>query len=263
MTGAAQSIILCEGVYDRAFWKGWLTRLGCTKQQRDPFGNEVKGHFGFDTPTGRFVRVVPCFGKNKLLPLIELELKGRTTKPIEWFIANLDSDAAHDDDGTARRGRVQSVLERFHRQGAVREVGSHQYALEDGTKLGIALWEAQDRAHPELPAKQTLERLVCAAMRSAFPARATAVESWLAQRPEPEASGCSPRHEKAFAWSYMAGWYAERGCDEFYQAVWADDAVVHALEPRLRHAGVWQLVEALVASDGGPPAPTRASPPAS
>jgi hypothetical protein len=249
MTGtAAQSVVLCEGFHDRSFWKGLLERLGCKDQRVDPFGSEVKGRgqFGFRTPSGRFIRVAPCFGDDKVLSLIEPELRGRSTKPLEWLVVNLDSDAQPGDEG-AVGARVQAVVDRFRTQGEVTRSGPTHYVLADTTNLGVALWGTPDAADPALPGKQTLERLVCAAMLEAFPSRARAVESWLAQRPEPEVAGCRALHEKAFAWSHMAGWYSERGCDEFYQGAWAEEALARPLERRMRQTGVWDLVEALVA----------------
>jgi len=31
----------------------------------------------------------------------------------------------------------------------------------------------------------------------------------------------------------MAGWYAEQGCDEFYQALWKDECLSSALRSEL------------------------------
>ncbi len=69
-----------------------------------------------------------------------------------------------------------------------------------------------------------------------YPSRAAAVEAWLRTRPEPDAGGCAPLHEKAFAWSHMAGWYAVRECDDFYQNLWRLDDVAAALTSRLKAA---------------------------
>ena len=32
----SESVILCEGFLDRAFWAGWLEHLGCTDPGRQP-----------------------------------------------------------------------------------------------------------------------------------------------------------------------------------------------------------------------------------
>jgi hypothetical protein len=86
----------------------------------------------------------------------------------------------------------------------------------------------------------TLEGLVCAAFRAAYPDRARAVAAWLASRPHPPE--VSP---KEHAWSHMAGWYATGNCDDFYQGVWRDPAVATQLEARLRASGAWRIAEAL------------------
>jgi hypothetical protein len=43
----------------------------------------------------------------------------------------------------------------------------------------------------------------------------------------------------------MAGWYADAGCDEFYQAVWRDGPVAAELEARLRANGSWDAMMAI------------------
>ena len=246
MNEETESVILCEGFHDRAFWKGCVTLLDCVDEKTDPFGKEVgKGHFGFRTPSRRFFRVIACHGVRKLLEAIDAQLKGRSTNSLAWLVANVDTDALDDNPGDQRRARIQSVLDRVARVGPTEELGRGQYRLvEDGTKLGIVLWETPDAPHDELPKKQTLERLVCAAAREVYPARAVAVESWLRSRPkEEEATGSFGK--KAFAWSHMAGWYSEQGCDEFYQALWRDPKLAAALERRLRATGAWDIIAAL------------------
>jgi hypothetical protein len=243
---ASESIVLCEGFRDRAFWAGWLTRRGFAERRVDPWGKNVtRGQFGFAVGQ-RFLRVLPAQGDEGVLQTIEPSLAGRSTRPLDWLVVNVDSDAPDDDDGSRRAARVESVVARFHKVGPLKETGPAQYALEDGTRLGIVIWEASDAPHAELPAKQTLERLVCAATREVYPARAKAVAEWLAGRPEPEGGGCDPKHAKAFAWSHMAGWYSEHECDDFYQHVWRDDRLAAALEARLKGPGAVGLVASLV-----------------
>jgi hypothetical protein len=50
---------------------------------------------------------------------------------------------------------------------------------------------------------------------------------------------------KEFAWSHMAGWYAQRGCENFYQAIWEDGATASELEKRLRASGAWGIAQEL------------------
>jgi hypothetical protein len=246
MSDAKQTVILCEGYNDRAFLKGWLLRLGCTEQKEDPFRIRVSsGQFGFDTPTKRFLRIAPGHGDDNVLALIGPTLKERATKPLDWLVVNLDCDSAHDDNGEQRARRVQSVVERFGASGSVRSTGLGRYVLEDETNLGVILWETADPPAPELPSKQTLERLACAALRDVYPDRAKAVEAWLRMRPNPGAEGCEALGEKAFAWSHMAGWFSEHGCDEFYQRMWRTEPIARALEERLSPSGARELVSAL------------------
>ena len=85
-----------------------------------------------------------------------------------------------------------------------------------------------------------LERLACAALAAAYPARAAPVHNWLNARPAPP--GVDP---KEHAWSYMAGWYAEHGCEAFYSNLWNDPRVVAELDTRLRSSGAWQIAATL------------------
>ncbi len=104
------------------------------------------------------------------------------------------------------------------------------------TKVALVQWEASDPPRPGLPDQQTLERLVCAAVIAAYPPRANAVQNWLASRPQPPAA-----NPKEHAWSHMAGWYAEQGCEAFYVNIWQDPAIANQLELRLRASGAWQI----------------------
>jgi len=45
----------------------------------------------------------------------------------------------------------------------------------------------------------------------------------------------------------MAGWFPDRGCDDFYTAVWEDEAIAAQLEARLTDAGALAVLQ-LVAS---------------
>jgi hypothetical protein len=108
------------------------------------------------------------------------------------------------------------------------------------TKVSLIRWEVSDPAIRGLPDQQTLERLVSAALVAAYPARGQAVQDWLDNR-----STHPPPNPKEHAWSYMAGWYAEHGCESFYSNLWNDAAVARELETRLRLSGAWQIVEAM------------------
>ncbi len=59
MSAPTESVVLCEGFHDRAFWKGWLSHLDCRdartklpsgafERARDPFGKFVEpGQFAW------------------------------------------------------------------------------------------------------------------------------------------------------------------------------------------------------------------------
>ena len=90
----SESIVLCEGYHDRAFWAGWLTHLGCSDEGsrpgtngyplRDPWNAVVRGggQFAYRSRSGAFIRVRPCGGRNKVLPEAELRLRDRTARPV-------------------------------------------------------------------------------------------------------------------------------------------------------------------------------------
>lgn len=161
--------------------------------------------------------------------------------PVESVIL---CEGFHDDSGAAPRAEsaLQSIKDR------VVKADSNAAALPEGdpsvdggaTIVSTVLWSADDAPAPHLPAQQTLERLVCAALRAAYPKRAAAVAQWLSSRPDAASPG-----PKEHAWSHMAGWYGASGCDDFYQAVWRDAAVIAELEARLEKSGAERVAAAL------------------
>ena len=260
MSAAEESVILCEGFHDRAFWAGLLERkLGCTDARpklangnlgtaMDPFlpsSRVVGGDFAFLTPSGAFLRIRPCHGDSKVLAMTTIRLKERTTKALRYLIVNLDVDP--DDDDVARaKLRAERIDHRVEQLVAAVDPSAKRrpdgdIEVDGGTTLvSTVLWSTQDPAAPELPAKDTLERLVCAALHEAYPDRSAAVAGWLANRPSPP-----PPSAKDHAWSHMAGWYGAKGCDEFYQALWDDGSVAAQLEKRLVANGSWRVIEAI------------------
>jgi hypothetical protein len=108
------------------------------------------------------------------------------------------------------------------------------------TIVSLVLWKTNDVKIDGVPEHQTLERVVCGALAAAYPGRAPLVHRWLDSRamvPAPSS--------KAHAWSYMAGWYAEQGCEYFYRALWRDSELVAELKTRLEFCGAWRVAEAL------------------
>lgn len=224
-------IVVCEGYHDRAFWSAWLTGpLGwqSREEERDPWdalGNvRGGGVFGFARP-GRHLRVVPAQGRSKLVAKARsLVERARTVPALDALVVCIDTDAPPGDD--APRG-----------VDLARTLGSGA-RTDPPLRLGAVEWRCGDPASLYLPEPQTLERLVCAALAEAHPERASAVSAWLQGGPE------THRH-KQHAWSHMARWYPDSGCDDFWRRVWDDAAVAAGLERRLRESGAWAVAESL------------------
>jgi hypothetical protein len=250
----SESVILCEGYHDRAFWKGWLLYLGCTDPGIPPAGSTTRrpildpwntrvasGQFAYHSRTSRFLRVVPCQGKSNVLQAVHLRLGQRTSKQLLRLIINVDPDVSAAATSTGASGlRRQDVLSMVQTLDPSAVVNADGNIAVDGGATTVALirWEVADPPAPGLPDQQTLERLASAAVIAAYPLRATAVQDWLDTRPSPP-----PPDPKEHAWSYMVGWYAEHGCEDFYSNLWRDADVVRELEARLRSSGAWQIAE--------------------
>jgi len=187
----------------------------------------VRGQFGFETASGTFVRLVPCDGGDNVPPMVDQFLNEHTTHPIARLLVNLDADDTLSARSTSARDII-AHLARVH------------------TNLGVSIipiiWECADPPAPGIPEKQTLERLVVAAIVAAYPQRGASVAAWLAAAPT---GGTS---HKNHALSYLAKWYAENGPDDFYKELWRDPSTAPELERRLRQSGAWAEVEALALS---------------
>jgi hypothetical protein len=249
----SESVILCEGFHDRAFWDGWLTLLGCNSDgfkpgtpgfpATDPWGTEVRGgQFAFRSKMGDFLRIRPCNGKSNVLREARIRLTQRTTKPLLRLVLNVDVDTSAAGMAPVTGLRQQDVLHEVQKIAPAAVLNAVGEIEVDGgaTKVCLVRWEASDPPAPGLPDQQTLERLASAALVAAYPARAAAVQNWLDGRPSPPASD-----PKEHAWSYMAGWHAEHGCEEFYSNLWTDLQVAAQLETRLRASGAWQIAATL------------------
>src|SRR5437667_12105602 len=118
----SESVVLCEGFHDRAFWDGWLTSLGCNSAgfkpgtpgypALDPWGDPVRsGQFAYRSMSGSFVRVRPCNGKSNVLHEARIRLSRRTIRRLLRLVINVDPDTS-----AARKGpgltslRQQDVL---------------------------------------------------------------------------------------------------------------------------------------------------------
>jgi len=86
----------------------------------------------------------------------------------------------------------------------------------------------------DLPDRENLERVDCAAFARTHPLRHRAVAAWLRDRPEP-----AGKPAKAMNWSIMASWFADGGCAEFLRhAVWRDQAMCGQLRTGLMPSGL-------------------------
>lgn len=250
----SESVIYCEGFYDRAFWAGWLEHLKCIdpgkppagifRRQpiRDPFGTSVVlGQYAFRTPADRFVRIVPCHGKDQIPQALRIRILERTSKSLEQVVVNFDSDltASADTSQQDSPGRLVQIMK--DADPASTQNAEGDWLLDGGaTTVSIVRWQTDDAQAPGIPPKQTLERLICAALAAVYPERATAVQNWLDSRPKPlSVTG------KAFAWSHMAGWYADNGCEDFCRRIWDEPPIAAELKSRLQHSGAWAIAERL------------------
>jgi hypothetical protein len=248
----SESVILCEGYHDRAFWDGWLRYLGCSDPGAPPPGSNRRrsildpwntpvtgGQYAYLSVAQQFLGVIPCRGKSQILPIAAVRLNKRTREPLARLVINVDADTTASGINTASGLRFQDV-ERFLQMNvdpqATRNSAGEIQIDGGNTLVCLIRWEVADVPDPALPDQQTLERLACAAVVAAYPARKSVVAAWLNSRPAPP--GADP---KDHAWSYMAGWYAEHGCENFYGNLWNDPAIGAELEQRLRAAGAWQV----------------------
>jgi len=258
-----ESVILCEGYHDRAFWAGWLEHLGCSRPPDvgekpgsgrvfDPWGREVNGgQYGYRSKTHKFIRIVPCRGDRKrVLREADRRLKEERQRveqraaesQLARLILNVDPDVTADGTSVRTGFRFEDLQQRLrkHDSDLVEDRPGDLALFRGAVLISLIRWEATDQVADGLPNQQTLERLVCAALTAAYPDRGPAVKRWLDSRPDGPVAG-----PKEFGWSYMAGWYAEFGCEGFYRNLWLDGRVVTELKSRLAECRAWRVAEAL------------------
>lgn len=253
----SQAVVLCEGFLDRAFWAGWLKYLGCTdpgtpkpgsrsrERVYDPWRLEVKGGpFGFQSGTGKFIRISPCKGKSGIWPAARAFLGERGSKTLRVLVLNRDSDlpatgtTGVQDPVSRSLENLENLLKEFDPQA---RIADNQVLLDgSATRVACMHWSCGDPATLDLPEQQCLERVICASIAVAYPNRVEAVRQWLTSRPDKPVAGV-----KEHVWSHMAGWYAEYGCEAFFEKVWEDPRVRVELETRLRACGAWNIAESL------------------
>ncbi|WP_394794591.1 hypothetical protein [Armatimonas sp.] len=244
----SESVIVCEGYFDRAFWHGLLMHhFKCTDQRKEgPWGRVPGGGvYGFTSPTGRALRIVPTNtrprkgnSRNPVFQGGELFLQERQTQPIEYMILNIDADTESAEEDAARDYSAQ-LLKLI--QETVSEAvlwAEREVAFGDPvTCISLIPWHFPGEVSPPVPQKQTLERLVSVALGAVYPERAKNVTSWLDSRVD------SPKPSpKEVTWSYMAGWHAELGCEAFFKEIWRDSQVADELIRILQGNGSWEII---------------------
>ena len=245
----SERVVLCEGYLDRAFWAGWLESLGCTVPGKpgaiyDGSGRKVSnGQYLFHSRSGKHIRVVPCGGKPHVRKAARLRIGRRMMEPrLRHLVVNVDPDTAADAQQPATGLRLDDVLALVREfDPEAKRTKEGDVVLDGGQRLiSLVRWEASDPPNFGIPTQQVLERLVCAALVAAYPDRGPAVQRWLDARPDGPQAG-----PKEFGWSFMAGWYAEFGCEGFYRQLWRSERVVAELRSRLTQCGTWRVAEAL------------------
>jgi hypothetical protein len=245
-------ILLCEGFRDRAFWKGWLEASGCKDARRSVFtaryrwttpthaatsDGPIVGVHLWESPAGSLIHVVPCGSKEKVRKEAARILNGLETKPLRELILNVDPDG----NGAERLQPTLQSLRSVATGGS--ETADGDYLVSGTTLVSPLLWYVEEPVPSEgVPEQQTLERLACTALATIHPDRAKAVQNWIQNRPAPNPH----KQHKAFAWSYMAGWHADRECDEFYAALWTEPEVRAELEARLQKIGASRIVQRML-----------------
>lgn len=250
MTPAPESVIICEGFHDRAFLRSWLASRGCESLVNKPYrdGKPIRGagQYAFRTPNGGWLRVVPVNGDANIALEADTYVEKSKTSPTSRIVLVYDEDAPDEEVGSdRRRASFRSWAER---RGALVVSDAEDLELAGGitsTRLSLIVWRAPDPPSALLPPRQTLERLVCAALADIYPARLKAVTAWLASRPDPPAG---ERMHKTHAASHMAGWWSDRGYEGVFDVVWEDERVRGALVKRLEEVGAARVIDALLTS---------------
>lgn len=241
----AESVILCEGYHDRSFLVGWLGALGCQDLSEggrkipvvDPAGRPLSGgQFGFTDAAGRFLRVIPVQSDTRCFSVARDLLKARATRPMRALVIVVDADKSL----ASRQAAFRGLVEQFGSE----NVSATSAVLPDGTQVALCVLGSATEQRG-VPQQCCLEQVVCDAIVKAYPDRGECVANWLtAVRGQGGASDSA----KACSWSYMAGWYAERGCDSFFRAVWEDPQVNRHLVDLLKASRAWEIVADVVVS---------------
>ena len=195
------------------------------------------GRYLFRTPNGSSVLVQPFQGRSNARRAAREYFRHQVYRP-DRLILNFDSDA----ENTSWDSALASVRQIVQEHGGEPEASSGFFKVGQ-IRVFPVIWECDDaEPTPGIPPKQTLERLVTASIRAAYPDRGPVVETWLQAEPRAEVVD-----HKNYGYSYLAKWYAEHGADDFFRSIWRDEAVAGRLRERLESTGAWESVAELVA----------------
>lgn len=226
------SVIYCEGFTDRDFISGWLTTSrGWLRPTPKPSvvnpitGKTVTGGvYGFEKQ-GSFVEVHQANGYPRILELIATRLRTIVTEhiPSRHFVVVVDLDDRELND------RLDAISDRVVHAGGSRVADDHWTLGE--TVVRAIVMHARSSTSESITRNQCLDRIVTAAVTEAYEARAAAVTTWLAERPD------GVEDDKAQTWSWMAGWWPDAGCTEFFRRIWDDPPIRKRLEHYLEETG--------------------------
>ncbi len=228
-------VVIVEGYHDRAFLAGLLMARGW-QDPRDrgegllsgvfaPNGKKVVGgDYGFTYRQGnKFLRLTPARGDSKVIPAATLIIDSpsrREPNGVDHIVLCWDADAGVD-------SKRQALLTLLRTKFDWSLEGEPPYNAPNGSlRIDLMFWSGSASAGIRADG---LEGLVYDASLEAHPSRRNVIDGWLASRTDAPAAV-----PKNYMWSLMAGWHAERGCEDFLrQAIWQDAPVSAALLRRL------------------------------
>jgi hypothetical protein len=175
-------------------------------------------------------------GRSNARRAAKVYLLGGASRPGRLVI-NLDSDA----ENGSREGALEAIRQIARHYGAEGASGNVGPFYIDDVRIFPVIWECADPETPGVPGKQTLERLVTAAIQASYPDRGPVVADYLAAEPRVEVPPA-----KSYSYSYYAKWYGNHGVGDFFKAIWLDEAVARQLRERLETSGAWETVASLV-----------------
>lgn len=242
------TVVLVEGYDDRAFWSGYLRHVcGCVPSvaipavrraalpaAAHPLLKQTGGTYSYLTPTDAVIHVIPYQGSQPgaepLRALLRKRLAGRgaSSDPLRGVVVCTDDDRPAGAPPRQDRAWLAQLLAAAGVTDLAPPTAGEEAAIRliDGTLVFPVHWRAAPGPDPALPAQQSLERVVCAALQAVHPARVQSAREWLARRPSPPADA---KDHKAMAGTLWAGWAANDGWARFYEALWEDGGIRQAL----------------------------------